>query len=283
MGINLQESRVLVTFVLLITFCSSSLAQNSASGLMIISPPMNTSVTPGQTVQIAVSRAANSGITAVAVHAYSWSDISQGVDPLLFSVTIPPSAQPGPLNVIAADMTLRPTQGIQTISAPLVLNVQSPNVNSLRSTVPALQFKFPGDHAYLNILGVPSGGMPVNLENATNISFESKDTSIAAVDQKGLVKAVSPGQTTIIVTTSNSDGATSSISVPVTVPTLIRGDLNGDHQVDSEDLAIVQGAMNTTAAGPNDARDLNHDGVINALDARILTTLCTFPHCATHP
>lgn len=62
-----------------------------------------------------------------------------------------------------------------------------------------------------------------------------------------------------------------------------RGDVNGDGQVDIVDLDLVMNALNTTASGPHDLRDLNHDGVINVLDARILVTLCTYPGCATSP
>ncbi len=61
----------------------------------------------------------------------------------------------------------------------------------------------------------------------------------------------------------------------------IRGDINGDGQVDKLDLALITSALNTPSAGPGDPRDLNNDGVINALDARILVTLCTHPGCAT--
>jgi Dockerin type I domain/PASTA domain/Divergent InlB B-repeat domain len=61
----------------------------------------------------------------------------------------------------------------------------------------------------------------------------------------------------------------------------MRGDLNGDGQVDKLDLAIITSALNQPASGPGDVRDLNGDGVINALDARILVTLCTHPGCAT--
>ena len=71
------------------------------------------------------------------------------------------------------------------------------------------------------------------------------------------------------------------VKVAVSVPTSTRGDLNGDGRVDQSDLNILMAALNTAATGPNDARDLNHDGVINALDARILVTLCTKPGCAT--
>jgi hypothetical protein len=70
--------------------------------------------------------------------------------------------------------------------------------------------------------------------------------------------------------------------VVVSVPNNISGDLNGDGKADIDDLNILNSYLNTPASGPNDARDLNHDGVINALDARILTTLCTYARCATH-
>jgi sugar lactone lactonase YvrE len=62
-----------------------------------------------------------------------------------------------------------------------------------------------------------------------------------------------------------------------------RGDVNGDGQVDKVDLGLIMEALNTPANGPNDPRDLNHDGVINLLDARILVTLCTYPGCAVSP
>lgn len=60
----------------------------------------------------------------------------------------------------------------------------------------------------------------------------------------------------------------------------IPGDLDGDRDVDQDDLNIVLVARNQPA-GPNDPRDLNRDGIINALDARQLVTLCTRPGCAT--
>ena len=62
----------------------------------------------------------------------------------------------------------------------------------------------------------------------------------------------------------------------------LRGDLNGDGQVDIDDVNIIDLYLNTPATSPNDARDLNHDGLVNALDARILTTLCNYERRATH-
>ncbi len=73
--------------------------------------------------------------------------------------------------------------------------------------------------------------------------------------------------------------ATGDIPGPEVMPR--PGDVDLDGDVDMDDLSLILAARNTLASGPNDPRDLNRDGEIDALDARILTTLCTRPRCAT--
>src|ERR1017187_2730506 len=72
-----------------------------------------------------------------------------------------------------------------------------------------------------------------------------------------------------------NDGSAFSAPASVTLTVPILGDINGDGRVDSNDLALIVAALNTPANGPNDIRDLNGDGTINALDTRKLVTLCT--------
>ena len=67
----------------------------------------------------------------------------------------------------------------------------------------------------------------------------------------------------------------------VSVPNSQRGDVDGDNDVDTDDLAIIQSRLNTSAVSAGDACDLNRDGRIDALDTRILATLCTRARCAT--
>lgn len=61
----------------------------------------------------------------------------------------------------------------------------------------------------------------------------------------------------------------------------VLGDLDGDDDVDKNDINIVLAAKGTAATGPNDPRDIDKDGQITLLDARKLATMCTRPNCAT--
>ena len=63
---------------------------------------------------------------------------------------------------------------------------------------------------------------------------------------------------------------------------IVTGDIDGDRDVDQLDLNQVIAARNKPASGPNDPRDLDKNGIINVLDARKLTLLCTRPRCAVN-
>ncbi len=58
------------------------------------------------------------------------------------------------------------------------------------------------------------------------------------------------------------------------------GDIDGDTDIDADDIAIILASRNLPASGPGDPLDLDGDGLISVLDARIAATLCTRPLCA---
>lgn len=66
------------------------------------------------------------------------------------------------------------------------------------------------------------------------------------------------------------------ITIALTEPGGLRGDLDGDSDVDTQDVAVITAARNAVVPA-GDPRDLNGDLKIDALDARVLTTLCTRP------
>ena len=63
--------------------------------------------------------------------------------------------------------------------------------------------------------------------------------------------------------------------------TALVGDLDGDGDIDRDDVAIITAARDELATGPDDPRDLDGDGVITVLDGRLLALQCTRPYCAT--
>lgn len=62
----------------------------------------------------------------------------------------------------------------------------------------------------------------------------------------------------------------------------VPGDVDNDGDIDRLDVTTIVVARNTSTSNPNDARDLNEDGRIDALDARLATLACTRPRCAVN-
>jgi len=58
-------------------------------------------------------------------------------------------------------------------------------------------------------------------------------------------------------------------------------DIDGDGDVDRSDTSTITNARNQAASGPQDPRDVDHDGRITVLDARQCANRCSRPLCAT--
>jgi uncharacterized protein (TIGR03437 family) len=135
-----------------------------------------------------------------------------------------------------------------------------------------LPFAFVGETAHIRVLGKFADGSSAEITMLPSTIFSSEDKTVASVDQVGTVTASSAGKTTIRV-----QNGTLSISLNVSVPTTVRGDLNGDGQVDQDDLNLLIAAVGATVTGPFDARDLNGDGVIDSKDVQALEGACSSP------
>ncbi len=117
----------------------------------------------------------------------------------------------------------------------------------------------------LTFLWAQSGAPPVALTGATT-ALPSFSASVAAL---------------YTFTLTVNDGSATSAPSTVQVRVALRGDVDLDGDVDRADTALILAARGQAASGANDLRDLNGDGRIDVLDARIDATLCTRANCAT--
>ena len=114
---------------------------------------------------------------------------------------------------------------------------------------------------------------------SSNVAFNFAPGGVSCFRVRGIETSagLNPQDATAFITglTFVSEGSFTGTMTPI-----IYGDVNGDRVIDMNDVNILVKFRNQPATSPDDLRDLNHDGVINALDSRILTTLCTNPRCA---
>lgn len=181
----------------------------------------------------------------------------------------------------------------QLISSPIVSFVVDSGVeySALAADPTSLTFAYPGRQMPLLIIGTVADGRTqgtladghlVHVTKSPRVFLTSDDPGVATVStgergEAAQVTAMGPGATTIRARTGQLE-----VDVNVFVPKLIPGDLIGHGRVDADDLGQLEMWLHTPATCPNDARDLNHDGMIDERDAEILKSLCTYPGCVTH-
>jgi hypothetical protein len=273
--------RACIPFLAIVVFGALVPSQAQAQAiptLAIVSPVNETVVQAGQTIQVTVNA---TNVTLLTMEAVVGTDplgvsLSQTVSPQqIFSITVPNPLHPGRYFITA--LGKRASGGtVQSAPVSIIVPINGP-VSSLRVSGNPLVLLFPGDQSGLDVVAsTPSGSVTLT---SVNLSFTSDDPSVASVGSNGIVIGQKPGNTLVHVNYGTGASAVSA-GVRVLVGGSVRGDFNGDDRVDTSDIFVLNALLNTRANGPNDARDLNHDGKIDALDARVLTTLCTYARCA---
>jgi Bacterial Ig-like domain (group 2)/Dockerin type I domain len=243
---------------------------SQGQSLTITSPAAGTVVTAGTSLAITVS--SNLPLSMLEI----WSAALSGraaSGSATVTVTVP-STPIGPIVLVAVAVS---TSGIVVSSAPITIDIEPSTAALALSNAPStLLFTYPGQQGHIAVTAMLSDGTTVSLTYSSQVTYATNNAQVATVDPKGTVTAQGPGQATITVSNASLI-STTSVSISSSG---IRGDFDGNGVVDKNDLNIILAALNTPASGPTDARDLNHDGIINALDTRILVTLCNYPGCA---
>jgi PASTA domain len=142
-----------------------------------------------------------------------------------------------------------------------------------------------------------SGSVALHIEEsgevATVPAVVSRDQALAEADLEaagstvGAVSAVDSNDVPAgeVIAQSLAPGERVPVGTPVdltvsTGPAAIPGDIDGDGDVDRNDLDAIRAARNSPANGPDDPRDLDSDGRITAFDLRLAALLCTRSRCA---
>jgi hypothetical protein len=267
---------VFYAVVLLITCGANYVSAQSAPLLTITSPASGTVVAPGETITVIVQSASGVSFRNIGIVGPEGLGIAEG-GPSLYqaSVTIRSDALPGPTR-IAAQGTLSTGGEASSPSVHLIID-NGVAVSSIKA-LPFSSYNFSkinGGKLYVDVEATYIDGTSASISKAATYTSDNVDVATAS---EGNIIPTGSGTTTIHVTYKDQ-----TVNLPVTVDQHATGDLDGNGRVDKDDLSIITQSLNTPALGKNDPRDLNHDGKIDALDARILTTLCTYPRCATHP
>ena len=284
----MKTNRLLVFGVrLMILVCLLSLGgwvwrlrAQTRSLFIVTSPQEGQLYHSGDTIQLVVSSPAGTTLKEVAVIGplNIWEDRQP---PSTISIVIPQDYA-GTLKLhvfvlsesnenasIYRTVNIVPSARLQQITIePATLQLVAPGTSSMFSTLVADQ---------LVVTGMYADGINRDIRLSSQSVFSSDNPLVATVDSTGIVYAVAPGSTRVRVANS---GISASTTVEVNIFPL-RGDFNGDGDVDHDDVKILAKGINSLATGRGDPRDLNGDGRIDKRDLGILTNLCIRPHCAS--
>ena len=136
-----------------------------------------------------------------------------GQDPLSFSqvataapyqlaIDIPSSISPRRYTITAHGVTPA-GQGVR--SAAITLTVERADApTSIYAEPSTLNFQLAGDSCPLRVVGHYADGSETDITESLNTTYASNDPSIATVNSTGVVTAVSPGTTRIVINGSYS-------------------------------------------------------------------------------
>ncbi len=244
-----------------------------AGVIRITSPENGAVVLAGETVLVSVEVTPGTVLQRATAMVIPLSVEPQYVDQPPFEIpTRIPDKQIGPttLLVLAKDQNGEPLQASIT-----VLIEQRETIRAIAVQPERMDFLHIGAGGSINVFAMFDNTPPRTITPLARLV--SNNTSVVAVGDDGHIQAAGLGVASIVV----SYGEFTEV-IPVTVGrSEIQADLDGDLDIDGEDLALLLLGVGTQSTGAGDPRDLNGDGSINNLDADLLRAKCTRGDCAT--
>ena len=168
---------------------------HSQALLQITAPVSNSVVTEGQTVTITVS--ADPSVQVLGVITQSpLPEVQSTSSSTQFTLTVPATVPPGLYNLTAIGTNAAGAVN----SLPVAVDVERQYAPvGIAAGPTSLYLKSVGDQFPLQVIGTFSDGSTLDVTHSTLMTYTSNNTQVASVNSSGMVTAVGPGQTTILV------------------------------------------------------------------------------------
>jgi hypothetical protein len=208
-----------VRFTACATFLAAAalgVAQTQPS-LQITSPADGSSVNPGSAVSFSVSTPTGTAFSAVGVIGEEPLGVS-GVTaslPAQFTLAIPSQLALRQYAVTAMGVTVA---GASVESDPVNIDVERSDMPlSFSTQAKWLTLEAAGQSIPTIVVASFSDGSNLDVTQSTNVTYQSTNTSIASVDNRGMVTGLAAGATSVTITYRNTNGPNLQLSIPVTV------------------------------------------------------------------
>jgi uncharacterized protein YjdB len=186
--------------------------------LRITSPADGTVLRPGQVAYVTVEPSpagAFQGIAIIGADPIGFGDILTAL-PYRFKVQIPSGIRPLRYALTA---TGKLAPGKIAMSAPIMLTVERADTPVNLTVEPSsLHLRSAGDIIGLRVIGKYADGSETDIRESVSTTYVSDDPSIASVSRDGVVKALAPGTTHIVINGTYALPVMVSRPVPLRLP-----------------------------------------------------------------
>jgi uncharacterized protein YjdB len=192
------------------------LAGQTQPALQITLPSDGSVVAPGQTISVSVSSPNNTAFKQVFVigeQPLPNSSMATSA-PASFSILIPQGTRPGKYMLTAWGTTT----ANQLQASSITVDVERTDLpTSLTANKTQVSLRSEGQPLPLRISGKFADGSVVDVTASSNLAYTSSNTSVATVNNNGVVIAITAGSASITATYGQGTQSVH-VSVPVTVP-----------------------------------------------------------------
>src|ERR1700728_1219152 len=234
--------------------------------LAITSPLSGAVYSAGQIVNVTVS-VTNGQVAGVQVGAQDMGFTQyETSSPYSFALTVPTETI-GLKKLFAVGLVANEAVIVSPVITIDVEPSATPTAISFQQSL--VTFGYVGQQRRIGVSAAFADGSTLDISQSSQLGFSSDTPTVASVDPTGLMTANGAGSANITTSYGKLTATMKAIG-----PSGVKGDLNGDGVVNSDDLFLLESMLGSAPTGPNDSRDINGDGKINILDVEALLTIC---------